>query len=523
MPWRANRHVAGSALSVPAGRPVAGRLSPSASVLQGALALLSAQPLTWVASVLTAVLVPRFLGDEALGQYAVALGMTSLAATIVLLGVPDLLVRRVANRPARAATDGGGALVFLLGLGLLVAAGLSLALPRLGLSLPDAVLQLALAGIVFSVAHQVLFGVLRGQERHARFAWLNASSVVVGAAAGLTVLAAGGGIVAYMVTNLVSTSAAAALAWYASEMRIGRAALDVRLWGQLVRGGLPFLGWNVAMQSRSQMDVVLLGLFLREHVVGWLAAANRIVWVPVFIPTLVTTPLLPALSRHADDRAAFGHTLRRSIVLVLTLSVPASAMVIALAPAIPDLLGWPAAFHRSVPLMVILAFAQPIVAVDMVLGTALMALRQERRWLCVGVASALFGPAMNVVMIPLFERWLQNGAIGAASVAVATELAMLGGALALTPRGVLDGRTAGLSARVVAAGAGLVAAVLGLRVALQSLPLPLGVALSAAGGGAAYVVAVVALGVARPADLRKVWEVLRRMTFRRRTWAAEVA
>jgi O-antigen/teichoic acid export membrane protein len=491
--------------------------------VRGALALLSAQPLTWTASVLTAVFVPRFLGDEGLGQYAVAQGLTALVATVVVLGTPDLLVRRIASRPARAAADGSGALVFLLGLSGLVAVGLWLALPRLGLMLPDAVLQFVPAGVVVSVVQLLLFGVLRGRERHARFAWLNASGVMAGAAAGLAVLAAGGGIVAYMAVILITSTAVAVLAWYASELRVGRTAFDPRLWGQLVRGGLPFLGWSVAVQSRGQMDVILLGLLLREHVVGWLAAAQRIVWIPVFIPTLVTTPLLPALSRSADDRAVFEQTLRRSVVLVLVLSVPACATVIALASAIPDLLGWPRAFHQSVPLMVILACAQPIIAVDMVLGTALMALHQERRWLCVGVLGALFGLAMNVAMIPIFERWLQNGAIGAAAATLTTELVMLGGALALTPRGVLDGHTAGLSARVVAAGAGLVAAVLALRAALQPLPLPLGVALAAAGGGGAYVVGLVALGVVRADDIQKVMEAVRRLAPRRRAWAAEVA
>jgi Na+-driven multidrug efflux pump len=121
--------------------------------------------------------------------------------------------------------------------------------------------------------------------------------------------------------------------------------------------------------------------------------------------------------------------------------------------------------------MQILAVQQPLVAVDMVLGTALMALHQERRWLRAMVAAAIFNPTFNLLLIPLFNHLVENGAVGAAYVEVATELIMLGTALYLLPRGLLDRPTLGTAARILLAGAGLV----GVAVALRNVSTVVGV------------------------------------------------
>src|SRR5438874_11387770 len=64
------------------------QLSASASVLRGTAALLSTKPLTWAVSLLTAVLLPRYLGDQGFGEYALALNIAGLAGTVASLGVP---------------------------------------------------------------------------------------------------------------------------------------------------------------------------------------------------------------------------------------------------------------------------------------------------------------------------------------------------------------------------------------------------------------------------------------------------
>jgi len=463
--------------------------------VRGAVALFTAQPLTWAASLLTAILVPRYLGDQALGQYIVAVTIANLAGLVASLGVPNYLRRHIATQPTRAAVDSAAAFVVLVTLALLIASALAAALPFLGFPAGEISLVLvALIGMVVTTAQTLALSVLVGQERHGRYAWLNAAVAVAGAVAGIGVLLVGGGVQAYLATGVAASAAVAVLAWRAAGLKICRPALDLGLWQRLARSGFPFLGWMLALQIYGEIDKLLLAMLANEAVVGWYAAAYRIISIPVFIPTLITTPLLPALSRHAADRALFQQTVRRSLFAVLVLTVPTSAMSIGLAPAVPDLLHWPSAFQNSVPLMMILALHLPIVAVDMVLGTALTALHRERYWFGIGAVASVVNPALNLLLIPYFEHSLNNGAIGAAIVTVATELLMLGGALMLVPRGLVDRSLVGLSGRVVVAGVCLAV------VTAQLLPLSL--LLAVAGGGLAFVGVAAALHVLRPVDFR---------------------
>lgn len=63
----------------------------------------------------------------------------------------------------------------------------------------------------------------------------------------------------------------------------------------LVKLGLPFVAWNVLVRVRSDLDSIVLGSLLSIQAVGWWSAAQRIVSIPIFVPVMVTTPLLPAL------------------------------------------------------------------------------------------------------------------------------------------------------------------------------------------------------------------------------------
>ena len=458
------------------------------------MALLTTQPLTWATSLLSAALMPRFLGDQVLGQYSLAMAMTSIVGLLLLLGLPASLSRRIAVDPQRAAIEGPAALVLLLALASILGGIFIVVVSVVGLAaVPVDVLRLAIMAMVLATASNVLTAVLVGQQRFVRSSWFNAGVGVLGVWIGMAVLASGGGLVGYLLSSLVTTAVVIIIGWANSGYRPGRAAVDLQLWRGLVRSGLPFLGWDLALRVYGEIDKIILAFFAPGAVIGWYAAALRITAIPVFVPTLVTTPLLPVLSRCKDDPAVFTHTLRRSLVAVLFLTVPLSAGLVALAPTIPDLLGWGPSFVNSVPLLSILAFQQPLVGVDMVLGTALFALHREGRWFRVALVAAVFNPALNLLLVPYFEQTQQNGAIGAALVTVAGDLLMLVGALMLLPRGTLDRQVASMGVRIVVAGACLACAVMVVNTR--------GLAVQLAVGGIVYVAAVLALRVFGPAEL----------------------
>lgn len=472
------------------------RPSAATALVRGALALSSMQPLTWTASLLSTIFVPHYLGAGSLGVYAMAANLAALAGAAAALGVPTYLRRHVATHSRQVALDTGGALVLLVGAALLVAVGLSVLLSLLKLAIPGPVFRIALAGMVIATAQGVLSSALVGQERHVQFAWLGTLAAVGGVGASVIVLAMGGGLTGYVAAGPIVWALVFLVSWRVSGFHLQRVAFDPKLLRQIARGGFPFLGWDAATQVRNQADVVLAGLVLSQQAAGWLAAAYRIISIPAFIPTLIVTPLLPALSRVTRERAIFQQILRRSLAAAIILTIPCSAGILALAPAVPKLLHWPSEFHNSIPLMMILVLQQPLMAVDMTFATALIALNQERRWLRALVFGAIFNPAMNLVLLPVFNARLHNGAIGAAVVEVATELLMCAGALILLPSGLVGRETASLAGRVILAGFGLWL--------VASILRPWSLPLAAVAGGTTYLLIGAVLRVLTPADLQEL-------------------
>jgi O-antigen/teichoic acid export membrane protein len=187
-------------------------------------------------------------------------------------------------------------------------------------------------------------------------------------------------------------------------------------------------------------------------------------------------------------------TLRHCLVVVFCLTVGAAAGIMSLAPTLPGLLGWSPDYLPVVPLIMILAWQQPLVGINMVLGTALVALHREKKWLWVAVVGATLSPLLNVLFIPIFETRLQNGALAAAVVEVVTEVVMLVGAISLLPRRTLEMGMIFLAVRVLFAGAGLVA----VMFALIGYSLPLAVIVSSL----SFAALLVLLRVIRVAELR---------------------
>ncbi len=380
-----------------------------------------------------------------------------MAATGTSLGISEYLVRRVAQRPHSLEQDAGVALlvqqvITILGallLALLGAVGLfSLVEPQL--------LYVALVGIMLiTPAQTVLLSSFRGRELHGQYAWFNAAGVVVGQVGGLLSLLLGGNVLTYTAVVGAATIGSTAIAWKLSGLvprlpPFGRSLLD-ECWA-FTRGGFPFFTWNLTLSITGYIDRILLGLFVTAAEVGWYAAAVRVYSIPIFLPTLIITPLFPALSRSVHDSDTIRRTLTRTTRILLLLMVPLSAGIVALSPAIPSLLGWPPDFQNAAPLIAILSLQLPIVGVDMILGSTLMAIGLQGRWVVVGLVGAFLKIALDFVAIPLFENMTGNGAVGASIVTLITELLMFGGAMLLMPKHLLDARMAWDAIRIGIAG-----------------------------------------------------------------------
>jgi O-antigen/teichoic acid export membrane protein len=481
-------------------------LSAGESILRGALANFSPQPFTWGASFLFAAFVPRFLGSQALGQLTIAFSTTTMAAVVCDVGLVEYLTRRVAQNPARVRQDIATALVVQIATFTLGAVAIAIALPVAAPNLMDyRILDMALFGMVVGCTQSVLTAALRGREQHVLFAWLGATVPVVSTLGTVLILFFGADVLAYTAMGVALSFGCIAFNWSISGLRPSRLSLrplPLRDTWEFVRGGIPFLSWNMTMSIYNGIDRLLLGFLVPSSVIGWYAAAYRVIGIPVFIPTLLTAPLYPIISRVAHEPTTVRRAMSQTIRLALLFTVPLSAGIYALAPEVPSIFGWPSDFTGAVPLILILSAQVPLVAVDMLLGTMVMALGRERLWVRVGVVAAAVNVGFNLALIPLFDHLTGNGAIGASIVTVLTEIWMFIGAMLVIPRHTLDPRIAWAAARIIVAGVAAAAVASGL--------MPINLVLSAIAGACTYVGLVLLLRVLATEDVRYVSERLGR-------------
>jgi O-antigen/teichoic acid export membrane protein len=475
----------------------AGSPSASMTVFRGAALVLSTQPLTWAATLLTIILVPRYLGAEGLGQAAFLATVGTLVGSAVTMGVPQHLVRTIAGSPRAGLAEAGSALALVTTVAMAAAIVLSFVLPMSGMPTVDPIaLQIVLAGMVIASAQSIIFCVFNGRGRHGRFAWLNLCNAVGGALLGVLVLRLGGGLTAYLAAAVIVSSIVTLVSWKFSGLWFTRENFDPRHWLVLSRASVRLLGNSLALQIRQQAAIVVAGLLLPAQAVGWFTAALRIISLPVFIPTAIITSLLPVLSRRVGESRDFRQTLMHSIMVVLLLTFPISALMLVLAPEIPSLLHWGPEFFPSILLMRVLAFQQPLVALDMVLGTALVALKRDHDLLVIASCTAVLNPTANFVLIPVFQNLFGNGILAAAIVELATECLFVTWSCTLLRHDLLDRQGLRDVARVVMAGCAfvLIAGVL----SVVSVPL------AVAGGATVYIALLLLLRVVRLADLANV-------------------
>jgi hypothetical protein len=161
--------------------------------------------------------------------------------------------------------------------------------------------------------------------------------------------------------------------------------LDPRLCWTVLLGGLPFFVWQAALLIYGQIDTVMLSFLASDAVVGWYAAAYRIVMIPVFMPTIIVTVIFPALSAATGDSKTFNGIARRA-VHAAGIDDPDGTRDHA--PARQDHPGSVSESfsHSALPLM-LLAPTRRVAAIDVMIGSILNTRDRQRQWALTAVAA----------------------------------------------------------------------------------------------------------------------------------------
>ena len=461
------------------------------------LVTLATQLISWGLTFAVTLYLPRYVGDSGLGELTFAISFVTVFGVLVPLGTSTLLVKEIARDQSRTGELLLAALSLRIPLSIFLTGVAALLAFLLGYSesLRTLILVFAL-GMIVGAVDDVFGSALQGQENLTRqnFGYLinkfltsTLTIVLILRHAPLWAIATVG-IWTGIASLLVNASAFRPLL---PSLRVPR----LETIKSLAFAGIPFMGWAVCQTLYGQADPIVLKFVTNDRTVGWYAAAFRLVCTTLFLPTALTTALLPTLSRlHQESQAEFRQLARRMLGLVMLCGIPIALVLILLPDRLIGLLHYPPSFSHSVPVLRVGGLGVLMWFAGCALGATIIASDGQARMLRASMMSCLLGIPGCIVCSYLAHHFWQNGAVGAITSDVLLEFYLVCSYLRFLPPGTFDAE----SLRGIG------------RCAVASLPMAALLAfLSACGWGLwsllpcalVYVAMCFALGCLRPQDL----------------------
>jgi O-antigen/teichoic acid export membrane protein len=356
------------------------------------------------------VIIGRALGEGGLGMYAAALAWVYPLSLVAEFGLGTLITREVAQDRAsaadwlRAAAAGrlliGGALTIAL-----------LILAPLLTSTPTG-LQISAPLIVIVPFVGVFTAVFRAYHVMWPVTWLNLGMLLAQMLLTALVLILGGGVLAALIVNVVTSAGQLIAAWIIYRIRFAPLAVGARHASPppialLLRRAAPFALAGVLAAVQLRVGVILLEVFTNPGEVGYYTAATRFIDAARMIPNALFGALLPVLSAQSQR-------LTPIMIGLLLYSVIVFGLIVLFAPFIIRLT-FGEAFLPAAPALMVSALA---------LLPSLLRSARTLYWYARGreafvnrvtLVSVLAQIALSLWLIPLM------GAVGVAGAVVLSE------------------------------------------------------------------------------------------------------
>jgi O-antigen/teichoic acid export membrane protein len=438
--------------------------SNQASVLRNTLILVGAHFLVIPLSMFVNAILGRKLGPSDFGLMNLAINLCGFGFMFADWGHSGVLPRAIAQNRGRSGALLGASLASRAGLSAIVTICLAL---LSWILYPAAFLPLlALVALqnVFITASAAYQDAARGFERTDVTAIGRIGNQLVGAAVVLPVLFLGGSVLHVVIAGAVSSFLLLPLIMTLTHrIGVGRPAFDRQELVYLTRSGWAFLVSSAALTSLGFVDTITLSKLATPEVFGWNAAAQKLVGTLLVPATALIAALYPTLSRLVvEDPEQFKVTLRRSISGTGLLAIPL-ALGCALFSDLGVALYGEGDYAPVGQNLIVLSFMILLVYFSMPISSALLAAGRHVAWASAQIACVGLRVVLNLLLIPWFQEHYGNGGIGVCVSAVLCEIVLVGVALYILPRGVINRELSTQLGKGVLAGVAMAAAALALR------------------------------------------------------------
>jgi O-antigen/teichoic acid export membrane protein len=260
---------------------------------------------------------------------------------------------------------------------------------------------------------------------------------VLSAAVVLPVLALGGTLNAVLVAfGVVGALVLLFVGRALPSVGVGRLQVRVAVARDLVVTGWPFLLFGITMALKPNIDAIFLSKLAPPEVMGWHAAAQKLLGALVFPAAALVGALYPTLCRlHNEDQEGFRSTCREALRTASLVVVPLALGTYLYADEAVRIFSR----HAFGPAADNLRFLAPfvlLVYLSMPLGSSLMAAGRQRAWAGVQMLCILASVVLDPLLVPWFQQRTGNGGLGICVATLVSEVLMVGGGIWLLPRGV---------------------------------------------------------------------------------------
>ena len=420
--------------------PAAGaRPEPRGSVARNAFHLVLGQAATTALAIVFSAVLGRTLGAKDFGLYFLISSFATFAFVVVDWGQQFHVIREIARTPGKGGDLLGSALVLRAAGGMLAAIPAGLLTWALGYDLRTCGFTVAfiLVSLPFFLAQTCSF-VFRGHDRMDLDAITSVVNKGAGLALGVAALVVGSGLGGVVVAQAVAGIAALLVAGrlYRS-VASGPVRFSRRTAREVIAGGTGIVGMMITVQAQPYLDAILVSRMVPAEVVGWFGAARTIMGTLIAPALIVAAAVYPRLSRTASTTSVFRNEFQASMRPILWLGALAALGTFLFAGDAIALVYGERHFSGAAIVLKVFGPGLLLLFVDVLFANALTATGRAGAFSLVKVASIGVSTALDLVLIPWFQRRWGNGGVGAVAAFIVSELVVFAGALSLMPRGTL--------------------------------------------------------------------------------------
>ncbi len=393
-------------------------------------AIFISQAWLWILGLIEVAILPRYLGSTGIGKLSFAGAVLSIAGVLVSFGGATQIIREVASGQEDSDRLLTTVLIFRTLVGIPIIAAICLVTHFL---VHDRLITILL--IINAIATYLtwlLDAALAFRQAHTHFGNF-ATSQMLAKTAGtatrigsvFTIAPLSGKMIGAAMGGVVQRLVGLTVAWTKRGSRLRLVRVHRADFRRFLRAGSPYFLYSISVwMYGTPTTTYMLCAFASYAANGWYVTSERLLSLVFVIPSAIVSVMLPILTRSfeksPDDytRLAF-----RVISPGLVIAIPFALLFILRPEAIVYALGYPRDFVQHVPAILrISGFFLLIRWSSMYYGMLLIASNQVNKQARVALYAAPLNLILTAILIILFQRWMDNGAVGGVIAAELTEV-----------------------------------------------------------------------------------------------------